>query len=168
MAKNTKPKPNFTMVLGSALRLANHNHNKPKGVAKMITYNEFEELFTPFGSRCNPRIESLKLFAAKMLKEPPLCSKNAQKKIEKIINNIAATIFLFSTIEKFRISNITYNIAKGPMVYINQSVYSVLATINMISGTANKEPVNVNISLVSRVFFGKCNNGDKPMLPSFF
>ena len=84
------------------------------------------------------------------------------------MNNKAAIIFLFSTAEKFRISNKTYNMANGPIVYINQSVYSVLATINIISGTAIKEPTKVNISRVSLVFFGRCNNGDKPMLPSFF
>ena len=79
------PNPNFTMVFGSALRLANHSHNKPSGVAKIITYKELDELFTPLGSNGIPCIESLKLLAAKILKEPPLCSKNAQKKIEKII-----------------------------------------------------------------------------------
>ena len=76
----------------------------PNKDAKIITNKEFAELFTPLGSSFIPAIESFKLFAANKLKEPPLCSKNAQKKIENKIKINAAINFLFSFNEKFRIS----------------------------------------------------------------
>ena len=92
------------IVLGSIFFFAIHNQTKPINAAKPITNNEFAELFTPFGLNSTPAMVLFKLFAANKLKEPPLCSKNAQKKIEKIINTKAANSFLFSETEKFFIS----------------------------------------------------------------
>ena len=53
------------MVLGSFLRLANHNQNKPNKEEKTITNNEFAELFTPLGSFSKPNNLLSKLLAAK-------------------------------------------------------------------------------------------------------
>ncbi len=49
----------------------------------MITKSEFELLFTTFGSMGMPKSEWFRLFSAKRLNDPPACSKNAQKRMEK-------------------------------------------------------------------------------------
>ena len=66
--------------------------------------NEFAELFTPFGSKVILKTVLFKFSAAKSLNEPPLCSKNAQKTTENNIKITAAINFLFSAIDKPRIS----------------------------------------------------------------
>ena len=94
----------MTIVLGSILILPNQSQTIPTNAAKIITNNEFAELLTPLGSSGIPSTVLFKLLAANRLKDPPLCSKNAQKKMEKMIKTKAAINFLFSDNEKFRIS----------------------------------------------------------------
>ena len=54
------------------------------------------ELLITFGSMGIPNSEWCRLFRAKRLSEPPLCSKNAQKSTEKKMNTSAARMRLFS------------------------------------------------------------------------
>ena len=69
--------------MGSNFRLASQIHKTPKRAANDITKREFEELLTPTGSSSMPSNLLCKLLLANRLNEPPLCSKNDQKKIEK-------------------------------------------------------------------------------------
>lgn len=96
------------MVLGSIFLLDSQSHTNPTKAAKAITKKEFAELFTPFGLNSTPATVLFKLFAANKLKEPPLCSKKAQKTIEKRINTKAANNFYFPLKKNFsfRIVNI--------------------------------------------------------------
>ncbi|MNN40848.1 hypothetical protein D3C81_1549360 [compost metagenome] len=78
---------------------------RPKRGANAIINNAPPELLTPFGSSViTPNKESFKCLAAKMLKEPPLCSYIPQKIIEKRINTRAAINF-------FRSSAVTLDIS---------------------------------------------------------
>ena len=94
----------MTTVFGSLFLLLNQIQSIPSNGAKIITNNELAELFTPFGSNFNPSTVLSRLFAAKRLSHPPLCSKNAQKKIEKMIKTKAAQIFFRSAELNFVIS----------------------------------------------------------------
>ena len=81
-----KPNPNLTTVLGSKFRFAIAIQMIPTKAAKMMTNKELAALFTPLGSRViMPKNLSFKLLAANKLKDPPACSKMAQKITE---NNI--------------------------------------------------------------------------------
>ncbi|MNL41141.1 hypothetical protein D3C87_1635370 [compost metagenome] len=63
----------------------------------MITNRELAALFTPLGSSLiAPNNLSSRLLAANRLRDPPLCSKNAQKMMEKIMNTSAAPSFFAS------------------------------------------------------------------------
>lgn len=59
----------------------------------MITKKELEVLLIIFGLLSIPNKLCCKLSFANNAKEPPLCSKNAQKIIEKAINIKAAINF---------------------------------------------------------------------------
>ncbi|MNE53079.1 hypothetical protein D3C80_1477850 [compost metagenome] len=123
-ARNKKARPNLITVLGSIFFFANPIHIKLIINAKMITKNEFAELLTPLGSSfTTPNKVLSKFLAAKRLNDPPDCSKNAQNKIENIINIKAAMSFLRSAQLYCVISKNKYSNVAGPIMYINQSVY---------------------------------------------
>ena len=70
----------------------------------MITKRELAELLTPFGFNFIPAKLWSKLFSANKAKDPPLCSKKAQKTIEKNIKAKAANNFFLSSLVHFDIS----------------------------------------------------------------
>ena len=77
----------------------------PNMGANIITNKELAALFTPLGSSVTePNILLSKLLAANKLNDPPLCSKNAQNKMEKIINTNAASNLFLSSLLYFDIS----------------------------------------------------------------
>jgi hypothetical protein len=79
-------------------------------------------LFTLLGSTGMPKRFGRRLFNAKRLRLPPLCSKKAQKKILKKMKNRAAPSFKFSARLKVRISHARYTRVSGPTMYMNMSV----------------------------------------------
>ena len=98
-ARKRKPRPNFTTVFGSSFLLASATQAMPSSGLKMMTKSELDELFTPLGSMRNAeqRVWS-GCSAAKRLNEPPDCSKNAQKMMEKRMKTSAAASFLRSSV----------------------------------------------------------------------
>ena len=98
-AKNKKPKPNFTTVFGSNLRLANATQTNPNKGANSITKNALDTLFTIFGSIVKNNKLLSKFPFANNDKDPPLCSKKAKKIIENAMNNNAAINFFLAALD---------------------------------------------------------------------
>ena len=78
------------MVLGSDFLFASQIQRSPTSAENAMTKTEFAVLFKTLGSIGMCNTVPCKLFSANRLKDPPLCSKNAQKTIEKKMKNKAA------------------------------------------------------------------------------